>query len=109
MELHVQDPYLFYIQIGLKIVEGRRGNINKFSHWIGKKVYFFNSERKIPVIVEQIRWYKNLYDYLDAENYKNVIPDAKSIDDAIDIYHRFYSDDNIEKSGGMLAIQIKII
>ena len=64
-QLHVKDPWLYYIQIGQKTVEGRRGTYDKFKKWIGNKVYFYNDERKIPVKVIDVHHYKDLYEYLN--------------------------------------------
>ena len=107
--LSVRDPWLFYIQTGIKTVEGRTGNLEKFKHWIDQKVYFFNRERKIPVKVIKIRHYPDLYTYLKEEGYDKVLPTIKSFEDAVDMYHEFYSDQIIKSAGGMLAIEVKII
>lgn len=106
--LYVRDPWLYYIQIGIKKVEGRKGNPEKFKHWIGKKVYFFNNERKIPVYVEEIRHYPDLSSYLDNEGFENVLPGIKSKEHATQIYNEFYDDDVIKKAGGMLAIVVSL-
>jgi len=63
--LHVRDPWLYYIQIGEKTIEGRKGDIKKYEQWINQKVYFYNDERKIPVKVLKIVHYKDLYSYLN--------------------------------------------
>ena len=52
---------------------------------------------------------KNLYIYLDKEGYKYVLPGVQSYEEAVDIYHKFYSDDKIEESGGMCAIVVKVV
>jgi len=109
IELSVRDPHLYYIQIGKKTIECRKGNANKFKHWIGQKVYFWNSDRKIPVIIEEIRHYDNLYDFIKNEDYKKVMPNMNSEQDTINFIHTIYSDDVINKAGGICAMQIKIV
>lgn len=107
--LPVRDPWLYYIQTGIKTVEGRTGNKHKFDNWLGKTVIFFNKLRKIPVQVTHINHYKNLHDYLDVEGYQKCLPEIGSYENAVNEYHKFYSDEQIEKAGGMLAIHIKLI
>lgn len=107
--LHVRDPWLFYIQTGKKTVEGRRGNKNKYNHWLGQKVYFFNNDRKIPVKVVEVRHYQDLYQYLIKEGHEKVLPGIVNFEEAVKIYHQFYSDDDIKNAGGMLAIEIELI
>jgi ASC-1-like (ASCH) protein len=107
--LSVRDPWLYYIQIGKKTVEGRKGNKDKYSHWIGHKVYFYNNERKIPVKVKEIRHYDDLYKYLDNEGFDKVMPGMKSYQDVVNEYHKFYSDDAIKEAGGMLGIVVDLV
>lgn len=105
--LEIRDPWLFYIQTGKKVVEGRKGDEKKYEKWIGKKVYFFNKERMIPVIVQEIRHYEDLYAYLAAEGASKVMP-GLIYEEVVDEYHKFYTDEAIKKAGGMLAIQVDI-
>ena len=109
--LPVRDPYLFMIQTGKKTIEGRKGNANKYKDWVGHIVIFFNQLRSIPVRVKEIRHYPDLQSYLKKEDYKKVLPDPsiKSFDDAVDAYHKFYSDEDIKKSGGMVAIEVELV
>jgi ASC-1-like (ASCH) protein len=107
--LHIEDPWLYYIQIGIKKVEGRKGTLAKYKHWIGCGVCFYNAERKIPVLIKDIRHYPDLYSYLDTEGYNNVMPWADSYQEAVEAYHKFNNDENIELSGGMLAIVIELL
>ena len=107
--LSVRDPWLYYIQIGKKTVEGRKGDKNKYTHWIDKKVYFYNDNRKIPVKVTDIRHYDDLYKYLDSEGFDNVMPGIKTYQNAVNEYHKFYSDEDIKRAGGMLGIVVELI
>lgn len=107
--LSVREPWLSYIKNGLKRVEGRKGTYHKFAKWIGKKVIFYNSSQEIPVKVINVRHYNTLYDYLDAEGFSNVLPGVKSYQDAVNIYHKFYSDEDIKNAGGMCGIVIEVI
>lgn len=107
--LSVRDPWLTYIEKGIKTVEGRTGNEEKFKNWIGKEVIFFNSKKKILVKVLDVHHYKTLYEYLDNEGFKNVLPGIPSYQEAVDIYHQFYDDEKIKNAGGMCGIVVKVI
>lgn len=107
--LGVRDPWLFYIQIGKKTVEGRPGDVNKFRDWIGKTVKFVNKTRSFPVKVVAVRHYSTLKEYLEAEGYDKVLPGIKSFDEAINMYHEFYSDEDIKKRGGMNGIEVELV
>jgi len=106
--LHVRDPWLDYIQNGIKVVEGRKGNIAKYINWIGKKITFYNEVRKVEVEVLKLEHYDDLYSYLEKEGYNKVLPNIESYDTAVDEYHKFYSDEDIKIAGGMVAIYIKV-
>lgn len=108
-KLHVQDPWLQFIQEGKKTVEGRRGNKERFSSWIGKEAIFFNKERSVRVLIKDVRCYSDLYQYLDNEGWDKVLPGVKSRDAAIETYHQWYSDEQIEYSGGMCGIEVEVM
>lgn len=107
--LPVKEPWLGFIKSGVKTVEGRLGSANKYTSWIGKTGYFFNRTSKIQVKVIDVRHYKNLYDYLDAEGFDKVLPGIKSRDEAINIYHQYYPDDLIARVGGMCGIVVQVV
>lgn len=107
--LHIKDPWLYYIQIGEKKIEGRRGPKEKHAKWIGQEVSFFNNKRKIPVRVTEIRHYNTLREYLTKEGVPNALPGVKTLEEAEKIYHEFYSDESIEQAGGMNAIVFDLV
>ncbi len=107
--LEVRDPWLYYIQIGKKNVECRMGNPSKYAHWVGKKIYFENKERRIPVRVLAVRHYPDLLTYLNTEGFEKVLPGKKTLQAAMDIYHEIYSDEKIREAGGMIALEIKLL
>lgn len=106
--LPVRDPWLSYIQSGKKTVEGRTGHENKYKNWIDKEVIFFNKSKQVPVKVKAVRHYPDLYSYLDAEGYEKVHPGSKSLEQTVNAYHEFYSDEKIKLAGGMVAIEVEL-
>src|SRR3990167_2416108 len=77
-ELHVQDPWLFYIQNGMKKVEGRKGS--KYLSWKGKVIEIYNDRTRFPVRVVETILYPDLNTYLMTEDFKNAIPTARTIE-----------------------------
>lgn len=108
IKLSVRDPWLYYITKGQKTVEGRKGSYEKFRKWIGKNVILFNEINQQSVWIKDVRHYDDLYQYLDAEGFDKVLPGVESYEHAVQIYHTFYSDDNIRESGGMNALEISL-
>jgi ASC-1-like (ASCH) protein len=104
--LTVRDPWLYYIQIGLKTIEGRRGDKNKFKNWIGETLTLWNSKRVVPTKVTDVRWYPTLAAYLDGEDLSKLAPHLKTRADVEKAYYDIWSDDEIKKSGGMCAIVV---
>jgi len=108
-ELSVKEPWLFYIQIGEKKVEGRRGDPDKYSHWVGKEVVFFNKRRKFPVKVTHINHYVTLEDMIDKEGVSELLPGIPHKRAVKDVYHEFYTDESIKERGGMVAIHFVLV
>lgn len=110
--VHVQDPWLKFIQTSQKVVEGRKEKIEntrvRSIDWIGKQLCFWNNDREILVRVVSIRKYSDLYAYLNAEGFDVVLPGIKTFQEAVNAYHEFYSDADIKEAGGMLAVEIEL-
>lgn len=107
--LSIRDPWLFYIQKGIKTVEGRRGGPTKYNDWLNKTVSFYNDKRKIPVKVIAVRHYLTLDDFLDAEGWEKVMPGIESRKEVKRLYNEFYTDESIKEAGGMVAIQVELV
>lgn len=101
----INEPWFTAIKNGEKTVEGRCGHNYTFSHLIGNFITFINEEKndQVDALVTAIHWYENLYQYLDTEGL-GVLPGITSISEAIDIYHKFYTDEQIKARGGICAI-----
>lgn len=61
----------------------------------------------IRLDVIEKKFYKTFKEMIETEGLENVVPDKKSIDDAADVYYKFYIKDQ-EKEFGVVAIKIKI-
>lgn len=104
--LQVDEPWLEMIRTGLKRVEGRVGPISRFEEWVGSPAQLYSSEQTLRVMVVAVRHYDNLYDYLAGEDWSVVAPHLDSLEEVIRGYHEFYSDEEIERRGGMNAIAV---
>lgn len=130
--IEVQEPWWRLISTGHKKVEGRKRSILRKvlgldanvetrtineRDAVGTKVWI---QRETPdlaplevlVVVAAVRPYATLHDYLDAEGWQNVLPDptiVQSRDDAINEYHKFFSDAEIENEGGMVALELQVL
>lgn len=102
-EVNVQEPYFTHIKNGTKKVEGRL-NKSKFAQMkIGDEI-LLNEEIRLEITNKTI--YKTFRDMITFEGVKNVIPDAKSVDEAESVYYKFYSKED-EANFGVVAIEVK--
>jgi ASC-1-like (ASCH) protein len=104
--LNVQEPYRSLILRGEKIVEGRL-NKGKFSEIEKGDILVLSPEDVDFEVIGKII-YSSFREMIENEGVKNVIPDKKNINDAVNIYYKFYTPEQ-EKEFGVAAIRIKQI
>lgn len=63
----MQEPWLTEIVSGRKTIEGKRGDMSKFTPLIGQDVLFFNSQQSVVRRVIAVRHYNTLDEYLEKE------------------------------------------
>lgn len=108
--LHISEPWLTLIKNGKKIVEGRKGDKNKFKKHISEYAIFFNKNLAILVLIKDVRHYDTLIDYLNTEGLQKVAPQfGDNFDKVVEEYHKFGSDEEIEKVGGFNGIEVEVI
>ncbi len=106
ININVQEPYLSFILNGQKTVEGRL-NKGKFATiQLGDILIINNLIDKFKIVGKNN--YPTFKAMIEAEGLKNIIPDKETIDEAVDVYYNFYTNDQ-EKEFGVLAIQLKKI
>ena len=101
--LNVQEPYYSFIKSGKKVVEGRLGK-SKYSSLKPGDLIKIND---LEVEVTSLRSYPSFGDMLTHEGIERVIPDAKSLEEAVDVYYRFYKKADEERFG-VVGISIKL-
>lgn len=111
-ELSMKRKYLNLINSREKTTEGRIDS-GFFKHLHeGDKIKFFNDSKPyISVLceIDKINKYKDFKEMLQSEGYSTMIPDAKSLNEAVDIYNRIPSYPEKANKNGVLALKLKVI
>jgi ASC-1-like (ASCH) protein len=101
-ESNVQEPYYSYITNGQKTVEGRL-NKGKFAQIQVGDHLLINSGSKFKV--ERKTNYDSFLEMVEAEGVKNVVPDKKEIEEAVNVYYNFFTKEQ-EREFGVVAMEI---
>lgn len=101
-ELHVQEPFFSQLKDGLKTIEGRCA-ADKYSRIKSGSLILFNE--CLVVEVQDVHRYASFSDMLEGEGLAKVLPGVKTINEGVQIYRKFYTEEK-EKSSGVLAICI---
>ena len=116
-EIHVSEPWYSLLKSGKKTVEGRlnKGIFEKLE--VGDIVVWFTMDKETrekiefsSEIVDKIK-YNTFEKMLETEGLENVLPNhngIKTIEDGVNVYRRWYSED-MEKKFGVIAIKIKLL
>ncbi|MBU4217056.1 ASCH domain-containing protein [Candidatus Parcubacteria bacterium] len=103
---NIQEPYTSFVVDGQKTVEGRL-NRGKFAALEVGDVMEMNDERT-PFVVVAKNVYPTFREMLETEGIANVLPDQYDLDRGVDVYRKFYSEEE-EKEFGVVALRIKKI
>lgn len=105
--LNVQEPYKTFILNWEKAFEWRLNKWKFAEMEVWDFLEFENTKEKFEIISKNI--FANFSKMMENLWFKKVIPDAKSIDDAVNnVYYKFYSPED-EKKFWVVAIEIKKI
>lgn len=68
----------------------------------------YNEEEtdSVGVFVKGVRTYLSIREMLENESLNKVLPDAKNVDDGVEIYKRFYTKEQ-ENEYGVVAIEVE--
>ncbi|XP_042490257.1 uncharacterized protein LOC122070196 isoform X3 [Macadamia integrifolia] len=101
-ELHVQEPFFSQLRAGQKTIEGRcaAGDYNRIG---SGTMLLFN--KCLLLEVKDVRRHDSFSEMLELESLPKVLPGVNSIEEGVQIYHKFYTEGK-EKSNGVLAIHI---
>ncbi|KAH9727441.1 ASCH domain-containing protein [Citrus sinensis] len=101
-ELHVQEPFFSFIKDGLETVEGRC-TISDYNSIGPGSVILLN--KCMMLKVQSVCHYDSFSEMLEAESLVKVLPGVKTIEEGVQIYRKFYTEEK-ERSNGVLAICI---
>ncbi|XVF65642.1 hypothetical protein PTKIN_Ptkin09bG0265500 [Pterospermum kingtungense] len=99
-ELHVQEPFFSKIRDGLKKIEGRCA-IGEYKNIEPGSIILVN--KCLVLEVQDVHRYPTFSEMLEAESLSQVLPGVKSIEEGVQIYRKFYTEEK-ERSNGVLAI-----
>lgn len=99
-ELHVQEPYFTQLKDGLKTVEGR-GAVGDYNRIGSGSLILCN--KCLVLKVQDVHGYLSFSEMLQAESLAKVLPGIKTIDEGVQVYRRFYTEEK-EKTNGVIAI-----
>ncbi|XP_030459263.1 uncharacterized protein LOC115679721 isoform X2 [Syzygium oleosum] len=101
-ELHAQEPYFTQLRDGLKTIEGRCAHGN-YKRIVSADLILFN--KCLVLEVQDVHWYASFFEMLGAESLSKVLPGVNSVDEGVQVYRKFYTEEK-EKSNGVLAIGV---
>ncbi|XP_062107890.1 uncharacterized protein LOC133818826 isoform X5 [Humulus lupulus] len=101
-ELHVQEPFFTQLRVGLKTVEGRCA-VGDYNRVESTSLILFN--KCLLLEVQEVRRYASFYEMLEAESLAKVLPGVKTIQEGVQVYRKFYSEEQ-EQQNGVLAIHV---
>jgi ASC-1-like (ASCH) protein len=104
-KVSVQEPFFAQLKNGIKKVEGRLNRSTFLEMKVGDQISL-NEEVRLEIVNKTI--YKTFRDMIIFECIKNIIPDAKSIDEAAAVYYKFYSKED-EANFGVASIEVRLI
>lgn len=108
---HLSEPWFTLIKLGLKTCEGRLNKGDFENMEINDTILLFNDDfgfmRNIKIKIIKKNHYKTFETYLKKETLKNCLPGTKSIKEGVNIYRKYYSQQD-EKNYGVVAILFEI-
>jgi len=107
---HRAEPYFTFLKNGQKTIEGR---IKKGWYRFvkpGDHVIVYNEEEtnSVEVIVKRVCSYSSIREMLGQEPFKKILPDVETINQGIDVYRQFYTDEQ-QRESGVVAIEVERI
>jgi ASC-1-like (ASCH) protein len=106
--LTVQEKYFNQIRRGEKTIEGRVWDKTIVNFHVGDIVIINGGELSIRCRIKALIRYDSFYQMLQLSGYKNFLPDAETLDDAVAVYHSFPSYEERARLHGVVAIYLKL-
>ena len=106
ISINVQEPYYPFIISGQKTIEGRLNKGKFASIQEGDTLILAPKNIEFEVVGKNI--YNSFKEMIKSEGVKNVVPDKIDIEEAVNVYYKFYTKEQ-ENEFGVSAIKIKKI
>ena len=92
IDLEVQQPYFDAIKSGIKTIEGRLAKQKYLNLQPGDSIRFTAPPNSTSIVktVAKVHRYATFREAFKEQNFQLAIPDARSVDDAVAVYERFY-------------------
>mgnify|MGYP003394662654 CR=1 FL=1 len=115
VDIHVQEPWYTEIESGRKTIEGRSGNVHKYTQMIGNYIVISSGKKSCRKKVIAIRTYDTLEEFIDKEGWKNMAPQLLSKEQTTQAYLNvqskegvhIFSPSEVQRKGGMIAIEFE--
>ncbi|KAG7575826.1 ASCH domain [Arabidopsis thaliana x Arabidopsis arenosa] len=101
-ELHVQEPYFTQLKDGRKTVEGRCA-VGDYMRISSGDFILFN--KCLLLEVQDVHHYTSFSEMLRMEGLAKVLPGVESIEEGVQVYRNFYSEEK-ERMNGVVAIRV---
>lgn len=106
----LMKKYIHLIRDGKKTIEGRIDN-GMFKNWrVGDQIRFFymaNAQDDVVCRITKIVRYNSFAEMVNKEDYKKCIPDAYSLENAIEIYDKIPGYKEKARTFGVLAVHLE--
>ena len=112
IEINMKRKYLQQIISGEKTTEGRINSGPFKNVQEGDKIKFFNdSGRYISALCEicGVKKYTGFQEMLVGEGYQTMVPDARSLNEAVGIYNGIPTYPERAREKGVVALKLKVI
>lgn len=105
---HRAEPYFTFLKNGQKTIEGRIRRGKYAAIRPGDEIVVYNNEEtdSVEVIVKKVTTYLSFEEMLTKEPLSKLLPDAKTVDEGIGVYRKFYTAEE-EKEFGVVAIEVE--
>lgn len=106
---HRQEPYYTYVEEGKKVIEVRlrKGKYAEVKAGDTIEVQKADESESFEVKVIDVQYYKSFKEMAGKENFKEIIPDAKDINDVVAACRKFYTEEQ-EKEYGVVAVRVNV-
>lgn len=107
---HRAEPYFTFEKTGQKTIEGRarKGKYSQIKPGDFIVVHTNDETDYFSVRVKRVAPYPSIKAMLETEGLKNLLPDVDTMDEGIELYRKFYSQQQ-ESEFGMVAIEVELI